>query len=93
MEQLIIKLNEVDLFDKSVHGGLPEGGDITLVTKDDGTEGHRAVVCIIWTTRLPDGTLRNVQAVTTVRNFLMAAAALRGRYGDDGIVRTFDKVN
>lgn len=93
MEMVRLQLGQDDLFDQSVHGGLPEGGDLTFVTKDHGTVERWAAVCITWTVRLPDGTPARAQCVTTVRALVAALAGLRGRYGDEGIVQTFDKVN
>lgn len=93
MEMVSIQLGNDQLFDEMVHGGLPEGGDLTIVTKDNGTTSGRAIVCVTFTVTLRDGSQARAQATTSVRNFLMAAAAMRGRYGDDGILQTFDRVN
>ena len=82
MEAVHVFLNDAALFGKRVHEGLPEGRDLTLVTKDGATQGGNAAVCVCFTVQLPDGSTRTAQAVTTVRALLLAAAALRGRYGE-----------
>lgn len=94
MEHAAIHLADDNLFDKMVHDGLPEGCDLTMVTKDSGTEGGRPVVCLSFTVQLPDKSLRRAQCVVTGRIFAIMAGAFRGRYGDDGdMVRTADRVN
>lgn len=87
MEHVNIKLNNPAEFDQAVHGGLPEGGDITLITKDRATEGGAAAVVLAWTVQLPGGGVALAQAVTTVKCLKMALAALQGRYDDDGRLR------
>lgn len=85
MEQVVVKLGDDARFDQCCHGGLPEGGDLEIVTKDRGTIQGRAIALLTFTVRLPDWTAARAQSATTVRNLMMALAALRGRYGDDGI--------
>lgn len=94
MDMVNVLLNNLEVFDKSVQGGLRDGGDLTMITLDDGTEGHRPAVCLTFTVQLPDGTLSRAQIVVTGRNFAMMAAAFRGRYGLEGdSVQTADRVN
>lgn len=62
---------------------LPEGADLRIITKDRATQGGRPAVMVTFTVHLPDGSRRRVQAVTTARLFLMAAAAVRGRYPEE----------
>lgn len=89
LEYLGIKLGNDAAFEAAVHGDgtmpvLPEGGDCEIITKDHGTESGRALACITWTVQVEDGKRCRVQATVTLRNLMMAFAALRGRYGDDG---------
>jgi hypothetical protein len=69
-------------FDEALRDTLPDGGDLRVVTKDNGTVGGRPIVMLTFTAQLPDGSVRRVQTVTTVRQFQAVAAAIRGRYGE-----------
>jgi len=86
MELIAIKFNDAAAFDASVSNGLPEGGDLTLITKDRSTAEGRAAACLTFTA-LVDGKEVPVQVVTSVRILLTALAALKGRYDEDGKAR------
>lgn len=76
-EHVQVLLQDRD-FDRLVHSGLPEGGDLTIAVKERATKEGRAGVVVAFSVRLPDGSIGHAQAVTTLRNFLTAAAAIRG---------------
>lgn len=91
MQHLPVKLNQVELFDKTVHGRdgmrtLMDAGDLQIITKDEGTESGRAVACLTFTVDV-DGKPVRAQTVTTVRLLTMVLSILKGRYGDDGAPR------
>jgi hypothetical protein len=67
-------------FDHAPRNSLPDGGDLRIITKDNATTEGNAAVLLTFTVEFPDGNLHNAQTVTTVRLFLAAAAAMRGRY-------------
>ena len=68
----------VEDFDRLVHTGLPECGDLMIAVKERATvEGNPGVV-IAFTVTLPDGTRKPVQAVTTLRNMLTVLGGLTG---------------
>ena len=79
--QVSIALDAGDVFDQLVHGGLRDGGDLRVVTKNNATEGGRAAAVLAFTVELPSGGLAQVQTVVTVRNLMMVLVALRSRYG------------
>lgn len=81
MEHVSIQLSKPELFDSLVHGGLPQASAMQVVTKDKGTDQGNPIVVIAFDVQMPDGTVRQVQATTTVRLFQQAAAATIGRYG------------
>lgn len=85
MEQARIILDDGtgSAFDQRVRGDdvLPDGGDLTVVTKNNGTKEGRPIVLFTFTVQLPDGTLRKVQTVTTVRMFQTIAKAIEVKYG------------
>jgi hypothetical protein len=88
MESLPINLNDVELFDKTVHGadGVPtlrDGGDLRIITKDNATDSGRALACLTFTVDV-DGKLVRAQTVTTVRLLTTVLHALLGRYGHEG---------
>lgn len=90
MEHITITLGNDAEYDRAVHGddkvpSLLEGGDLAFITKDRALTSGRAGIVITFTVEV-DGKLRRAQAVTTVRNMHMLAAALEGRY-DDGMLR------
>ncbi len=80
-ERVAVVLGNDDACDTLVRGGLPEGGYLTIVTKDHATEGGRAAAVIAFSVQRPSGQVAAVQAVTTVGD------------GSGSAVRTFDKVN
>jgi hypothetical protein len=91
MEHIALKLGKSDEYDRAVHGddkvrSLPQGGDIEITTKDDGTVGGNAIAVIHWTTEL-DGKVMRCQGTTTVALLMMAAAGLSGRYDERGKLR------
>lgn len=77
MEHVSVHDN-ADLFHRRVREGLPEGEDLEVVVHPTGTASGRPAVVIGWSVRLPDGTVRRVQAVTTAACFLTTAAFVRG---------------
>ncbi len=81
MEQVEIFLGNDAMYDKVVHAGPPEYGDIAIITKDRCTVGGNPGVCISFSVDF-DGAKRAVQCVITARMFMAAAAAMRGRYGE-----------
>lgn len=80
---MIVKLARDDAFNQAIHEGLPEGGDVELITKDAGTQNGRAVACITFTVEV-NGEHKRAQTVTSVRNLLTALTLLQGRYDEDG---------
>lgn len=76
MESIRIVLDDRE-FDKFVHGGLSEAGDLTIAAKEKATEGGQPAVVITFGVSL-DGAPERAQAVTTLRAFLSAAVVLRG---------------
>lgn len=88
MEHLPVNLNDTELFDNTVRGldgvqTLRDAGDLQIITKDQGTEGGRAIACLTFSVEV-DGKLVRAQTVTTVRLLATALSALRGRYDVDG---------
>jgi hypothetical protein len=71
-------------FDEAVHGpkegqpSLRQAGPINVYVKPNGTHGGRAVAVITFLARLPDGTIRRVQATTTAALLEAAAHAITG---------------
>ena len=81
-ERLRMVLDNPSRYDAIVAEGMSEGGDLEIVTKRNGTvEGNPSVV-IGFSVELADGTPARVQAVTTVKLFVLAAVAMRARYGE-----------
>lgn len=81
MESLAVKIDD-KTFDEMVHGTvnsptLPECGDLKFAVKKHATVEGRPAIVIGWTAKLPDGSLRKVQATTTLRSFLMAVTFLQ----------------
>lgn len=77
MESVRMLFNDAD-FDRIVHDGLPEGCDLTIATKEHATANGKAAVVISWTVSLPDGSIRSVQAVTTLGMMLTILGGIRG---------------
>ena len=67
-------------FDRALKNTLPDTGDVSVITKSDGTPKHRAIVLIKFPCQLPDGTLAMAQTVMTAREFLGAANVIRGAH-------------
>lgn len=84
MECLRIKLNGVERFDEVIKDSLPDGGDLEIITKDSGMKSGRGIVMFTFTVRLPDGSLKRAQTVTSMRNFRAIAYAIWSTYDDDG---------
>ena len=81
MEALSVKI-DAKTFDEMVHGTvnsptLPECADLKIAVKENATQEGAAAIVIGWTAKLPDGSLRKVQATTTLRAFLMAVEFLQ----------------
>lgn len=70
-------------FDKSIRGDnvLQDDGKLKIITKEKGTVEGNPIVALVFNVALPDGSIKTVQTVTTVRMFQQAAAAMTGRYG------------
>lgn len=90
MEHLQILLNKPHAYDEAIRGtaevpAVPDAGDLTVITKDNGTDTGRAVAVLTFTAQ-HDGKPIRCQTVTTVRNLEMLLAAIQGRY-EDGKVR------
>lgn len=81
MEKFGIQLNDAQSFDAVLKGSLPDGGDVTLITKDNATTGGNPAVMLTFSVQLPDGSMAIAQTVTTLRNFLAAAQVLKSKYG------------
>ena len=81
MESVRILLDPAD-FDRIVHNGLPEAGDMTIAMKTQDGPGKAPVILVIGFTAVDtsvDPPIElPVQAVMTAKNFLAVAAALRG---------------
>jgi len=81
MERITLLLNNPVAFDHLVHGGgIPECRDLTIATKARATKSGNAGVVIGFSVQLPGGTIAQVQAVTTVANFLAAAVAIQAAH-------------
>lgn len=91
MEHLTLTLGKADEYDRAVHGddairSLPQGSDIEIITKDDGTVGRNGIAVLCWTTEI-DGKVARCQATTTVALLQVALAGLNGRYEEGGKLR------
>jgi hypothetical protein len=88
MNEIIIKLNEPELYDVTLRGKdgtrvLQDAGDLRIITKDGGMHSGRAVAMLTFHVDV-DGKCMRAQTVVPVRLLLTAAAALFGRYDPDG---------
>lgn len=83
MEQVQVKLNNIERFDEIIKDSLPDGGDLEIITRDAGTESGRGIVMFTFSVEI-DGKLRRAQTVTTMRNFRAIAFAITSTYDDDG---------
>lgn len=75
MESIHIHLRDAD-FDRLVHTGVPEAGDLAFAVKRHATTAGEPGFVVAFHA-LVDGRHVPVQAVTTLRAFLSAAGALR----------------
>lgn len=82
MEKISVLMGQPEEFDKAVHEGLPEGGDIRIVVKEGAMVSGAHGIVITWTVQLPDGEIKTAQATTSLRTFAAAAQLLRARYPD-----------
>lgn len=76
MERIMVE-NNAEEFDRIVHSGLKEGGDIKFVIKPKATVGGKAAVVVSFTVELPNGQRHTAQAVTTLQSMCMATTILR----------------
>lgn len=83
MENVAIRLNDADLFDKILKGSLPEGGDLMIITKDNATVGGNPAVMISFSVELPTGGLAVAQTVTTLNLLMTVLNALKAKYGQN----------
>jgi hypothetical protein len=86
MESISIKLNDPEAFDRILRGpdSLPDAGEMSMVTKDNGTAAGRPCVLLSHWVKCPDGSIKLAQTTITGRLFANMAATFRGRYGPDG---------
>ena len=66
-------------FDEVLASSLSEGGDLELVVKDGATAGGQPAIVVTFTVEV-DGVPQRAQAVTTLKNFLLAAGSIAVRY-------------
>ena len=81
--QISIAIDKPAEYDAAVHGGLPEAGDLRIITKRNGTQEGRPVAVLTFSVQMPDGSLKPVQAAVTVRNLVAALGALRGAHAHE----------
>lgn len=67
-------------FDEVVHGSLRDGGDLSIVTKENATQGGEPAACLTFTVQTRDGKVDRAQTVVTVRNLIDALHAVMGKY-------------
>lgn len=83
-EQLSIVLDPDNgqSYDKALRqpGILKEAGNLTITTKDKATLEGNAGAIITFSVEMPDGSIRPVQAVTTVKLLKALGRLLNGRY-------------
>lgn len=84
MEHTVVKFNDIDRFEYVIGNSLPDNGDLEIITKDVGLKSGRGIVTVTFTVELPDGSVKRVQTVTTMRNFRVIASAILATYDDDG---------
>lgn len=84
MEQIDIKLNNVERFKEVIENSLPDGGGLEIITNDSAMKSGRAGVMLTFTVQLPDGSIARAQAVTTMRMFRAIANAIVASYDDEG---------
>lgn len=84
METLNILIDQPDDFDKVLKDSLPECGDLVVITKHDAMQSGAAGVMITFTVKLPDGTFKRVQAVTSMKLFRSVTQIFLGTYDERG---------
>lgn len=80
MESFAILINKQDEYQKVLDGSLPDLGDAVIITKDGATVEGQPAVMIAFTVRMPDGSFKVVQTVTTLKLFLTVADTLKATY-------------
>lgn len=83
MEILKILLGNPGAYDKAVHCGVADGGDLTIITKDHAMKSGAAAAVLTFTCEI-DGKVHQVQTTVTVVNLKGLCGALAGRYDDAG---------
>jgi len=88
MIPLSLHFNAPEMFDAIIQGTaphptLPEGGDLTLITKHDGAISGRAIAMWTFTVEV-DGKMRRAQAVTSIKLLKGALRMLDAKYNDEG---------
>lgn len=83
MEHLQVKLNDIERVDEVIKNSLPDGGDLEIITKDDGMVSGRGIVMFTFSVDI-GGEIRRVQTVTTMRLFRSIANAIVSTYDDEG---------
>lgn len=88
MQQIHVKLARDNEFHEAVFGtdALKEGGDLMVITKDNGTETGRGIAVLTFTVDV-DGKHKRAQTVTTIRALKGLLRILDARYDDNGRVR------
>ncbi len=82
MENLKININnQQGEFDEILKNSLPDGGDISIITKDNATVGGDPAIMVTFHVQLPDGTFAKAQTVTTMKLFLTTVNVLNAKYG------------
>ena len=91
MEVMNIKVQNEKAFDEAVHGdaALPcVVGELSIVTKDKGTDGGRAIACVHFDVVVGDEPqIRRAQITTTVVLLKALLRVLDRHYDDNGMPR------
>ncbi len=66
----------------ALRGGLPEGGDLVIITKDNAMQSGRAAAVITFTVEVETGVMRRVQASVPVRALVAALRVLDAAHED-----------
>lgn len=85
MENFTVVLNNAEEYDKAVHSGHPERGDLKIISKADCTGRGNPGVCITFTAVI-DGREVQVQAATTAQLLVTAARAILNAHPEMGDV-------
>lgn len=67
MESIELCLSDAPQFDALLECGLPEGGDLKIITKEDGLNEGLSAAMITFSVQLPDGNVERAQAVVSIR--------------------------